>query len=80
MASQKYGNEPIKMSTGGKVESTNPPRRQAAMIPRPFPMMNAKINAVPPRRRVQRICEPITSVTGDGKREIEIPMSPVKTE
>ncbi len=79
IASQKYGNEPTKISRGGKAESRTPPRRQAATMPSRLPSTTAMTSATPPSSRVQPICEPITSETGVGKREMEMPRSPVKT-
>ena len=78
MASQKYGKEPMKTSTGGRIESSTPPRRQAARMPRELPTTTAMISAVPPSSSVQPIWLAMTSVTGVGNREMETPMSPVK--
>ena len=78
IASQKYGNEPMKTRIGGRAESTTPPRRQAARMPSRLPTTAAMISAVPPSRSVQPIWLAMTSVTGVGKREIETPSCPVK--
>ena len=74
IASQKYGNEPMKISSGGSAESIAPPRRQAARMPSRLPTTAAITSAVPPSRRVQPIWDAMTSVTGVGKREMETPI------
>ena len=74
IASQKYGNEPMKTRSGGRAESRTPPRRQAARMPSRLPMTAAMTSAVPPSRRVQPIWLAMTSVTGVGKREMETPI------
>lgn len=69
----------MKTSSGGKTESRTPPRRQAARMPSRLPMTTAMTSAVPPRSRVQPIWEAMTSETGVGKRDREMPMFPVQT-
>lgn len=68
----------MKTSSGGNTESSRPPRRQAAMMPSRLPMTTAMTRAVPPSSSVQPIWEAMTSETGVGKREMEIPMFPVQ--
>lgn len=64
---------------GGKTESTNPFRRQAPMTPSRLPSAKLMTKATSPSKMVQKKLVRITSVTGDGNDEIEVPKSPRST-
>ncbi len=63
---KKAGNAPSPISVGTKNVSTVPPRRHAATIPIPIPMMKASRNATPTRAIEYGSVRPITVETGAG--------------
>src|SRR3954468_22096707 len=74
-ARKNGGNAPMKISSGGKVLSTSPPRRQEPATPMMLPTMKLMVSAVSPNSIVQKRPLPITAVTGVGNDENETPKS-----
>src|ERR1700692_1702185 len=64
---KKYGNAEITMKTGGRMLSSAPPRRHAAMAPNAVPIKNPRIVLAPTRPSDQGSAWAMILLTGSGK-------------